>query len=609
MATYSADSKAMTTFAASACYHCGSSVPANAPWHITLNDTVHPLCCPGCEAVAHAIVEGGLESYYLQRTELPERPANDALDSAAWAHFDQPERQRTFVTHEGDTGQASATLAVEGITCNACAWLIEHRLNALDGLVSSAVNMTHHRLTVSWQPDQLKISRLMAELAAIGYNSLPFTPDPDQTRLQNKKRLTAKRLTIAATSLGGIVLLNFYRPMDGVEASGGRADILLAWLSLALVSAVMFTAKPFFHQVFVDLKRGRFGPMLPAGIALFGAYLASIYSVILHAGESYAGFIALLTTFLLLGRYIKLRHVLKEALHSRLPVSATRIEGDARSERILPLSELMTGDLIVVKAGQRLPVDGTIVQGESSLNEAILTGEPLPVTRKVGDHVLCGCQNLENPLTIKVMQIGSHTRIARINAQVKAAWCEQPLAEIDSRKIHRWVVCVLLGTAAMAAIGWRLGPTQTLDGALAMLVVGSPFALALAAPAGLLAGYQQLRRRGVVVTHPDALLCLAQTNHPASASIAACPEVIVLSPRSSRLEEAVYIARLAKRCTRQNQCIALAASLMLLSLAALGYLPLWGAVVGTAVSLLAVLGNTQRLSGLPFFKPGAIYES
>ena len=587
--------------AASACYHCGNPVPANAPWHITLDETVRPLCCPGCEAVAHAIVESGLESYYHQRTKLPERPTGEALNSDLWAHFDRSDLQSTFVSREGDTGQASATLAVEGITCNACAWLIEHRLNALDGIVSSAVNTTYHRLTVSWQPDQLKLSRLLAELAAIGYSGLPFTSDPAQARLQNKKRLTARRLTVAATSLVCTGLLAFYRPVGGVETSGGRADILLAWLSLTFATAVMFTAKPFFRQALDDLKRGRFGPMLPAGIALLGAYLASIYSVFLHAGESYAGFIALLTTFLLLGRYVKLRHALKEALHSRLPASATRLEGDTRSERMLPLSELMVGDLIVVKAGQRLPVDGTIVQGESSLNEVSLTGEPLPVTRKVGDHVLCGCQNLENPLTIKVMQVGPHTRIARINAQVKAAWCEQLLAEVDSRKIHGWVVCVLLATAAMAAIGWRFGPTQTLDGTLAMLVAGSPFALALAAPAGLLAGYQQLRRRGVVVTHPGALISLAQAPHTASALVASCPEVIVLSPRSSRYEDICYIARLARRYIRQNRCVALGVSLILLPLAALGYLPPWGAVMGAALSTLAVIGNTQRFSRLfPF---------
>ena len=86
----------MTTLSASSCYHCGSPVPSNAPWHITLDATTYPLCCPGCEAVAHAIVQGGLERYYQQRTELPDTPAGETLDSDAWAYFDSPEFEAKF---------------------------------------------------------------------------------------------------------------------------------------------------------------------------------------------------------------------------------------------------------------------------------------------------------------------------------------------------------------------------------------------------------------------------------------------------------------------------------------------------------------------------------
>ena len=109
--------------AASGCYHCGSRVPEGAPWSITLDEERHPLCCPGCEAVAHAIVDGGLESYYRFRTELPERPdERDSARAETWAVFDDPGLQRQFVHPEGDdSGRVHATLAVDGITCAACA--------------------------------------------------------------------------------------------------------------------------------------------------------------------------------------------------------------------------------------------------------------------------------------------------------------------------------------------------------------------------------------------------------------------------------------------------------------------------------------------------------
>ena len=111
---------------ATECYHCGNPVPAAAPWSITLDDQTRPLCCPGCEAVAHAIVDGGLESYYRYRTELPERPdERQAAKADTWSVFDDPGLQAQFVHPDGDEGNVKANLAIEGITCAACAWLIE----------------------------------------------------------------------------------------------------------------------------------------------------------------------------------------------------------------------------------------------------------------------------------------------------------------------------------------------------------------------------------------------------------------------------------------------------------------------------------------------------
>ena len=109
------------TVPATECYHCGNPVPAAAPWSITLEDQTHPLCCPGCEAVAHAIVDGGLESYYRYRTELPERPdERQAAKADTWSVFDDPGLQAQFVHPDGDAGNVKATLAIEGITCAAC---------------------------------------------------------------------------------------------------------------------------------------------------------------------------------------------------------------------------------------------------------------------------------------------------------------------------------------------------------------------------------------------------------------------------------------------------------------------------------------------------------
>ncbi|MEC9482978.1 MAG: heavy metal translocating P-type ATPase metal-binding domain-containing protein, partial [Halomonas sp.] len=198
-----------TLDSATHCYHCGAGVPRGATWRIEIDGRHHPLCCPGCEAVAHAIVDGGLESYYRFRTELPERPDERRAPRAeAWAVFDDQELQREFVHASAHDGHLQATLAVDGITCAACAWLIEHRLNALEGLDSSAVNLSHHRLHVEWDPQRLKLSRILAELAAIGYPAQPYEPDQAQQKLQREERQATRRRIVAAVAMMQVMMFS-----------------------------------------------------------------------------------------------------------------------------------------------------------------------------------------------------------------------------------------------------------------------------------------------------------------------------------------------------------------------------------------------------------------
>ena len=131
------------------CFHCGEPVPSNSRFSVTVNDKIEKLCCPGCEAVANAIVFGGLESYYKFRTELPPRPELSASELAELQVYDAPELLQEFV-HLSDKGYAETTLAIDGITCAACAWLIENQINNLEGVEYTGVNLSAQRATLRW---------------------------------------------------------------------------------------------------------------------------------------------------------------------------------------------------------------------------------------------------------------------------------------------------------------------------------------------------------------------------------------------------------------------------------------------------------------------------
>ncbi|MFN2331797.1 MAG: heavy metal translocating P-type ATPase [Halomonas sp.] len=499
------------------CYHCGSRVPRGAPWSITLDDSPQPLCCPGCEAVAHAIVDGGLESYYRFRTELPERPdERESVRAETWAVFDDPGLQHQFVHPEADSDRVHATLAVDGITCAACAWLIEHRLNALEGVDSSAVNLTHHRVRVSWDPEAVKLSRILAEMAAIGYQAQPYEPDEAQARLQHEERMTVRRLIIAAVGMAQVMMFSIPIYLAGPEGIDEDFYALFHWLSFALTTPVVFfSAMPFFRNAVRDLRTRVLGMDVPVSLAIGFAYTASGYAVITGKGEVYFDSAAMFTFFLLFGRYVESRARRRSghsgnAMAGALPLSAIRLTEEGE-ERILPASELVAGDRVLVKPGHGVPADGIIEDGESSLDESMLTGEYLPVTRRLGETVTGGSQNIESPLVMRVTHAGRDARVAGIVDLTDRAFASRPrLAQMAARMAHLFVLRLLLVTVVVAVVWWFIDPTRMPWIMLSVLVVTCPCALALATPTALTAGHGQLRRRGVLVTRADAIESLSQ---------------------------------------------------------------------------------------------------
>ncbi|MFG6176574.1 heavy metal translocating P-type ATPase [Halomonas sp. THAF12] len=501
---------------ATSCYHCGARVPEDACWTLTLDDAVHPLCCPGCEAVARAIVDGGLASYYRFRTQLPERPDDRrAAQAETWAVFDDPGLQTRFVHADDDAG-VYATLAVEGITCAACAWLIEHRLNALDGVSTSAVNLAHHRVRVHWDPERVAFSRILAELAAIGYPAQPFEPDAAQSLLQREERRQVRRLIVAAVGMMQVAMFSIPFYVAGEDGLSTDFDALFHWLAFALTTpVVLYSAQPFFAGAWRDLRTRQLGMDVPVSLAIASAYLASAWAVIVGHGDVYFDSAAMFTFFLLFGRYLEVRARRRSgrrgnALAEILPLSAIRLD-EAGEERILPASELAAGDRVLIKPGHGVPADGVIEDGESSLDESMLTGEPLPVNRGVGDAVTGGSHNVESPLTMRVTRAGRDARAARLLDLTDRAFASRPrIARQAARLAHHFVLQVLLIAAATALVWGFLDPDRAFWITLSVLVVSCPCALALATPTALTAGHGRLYRRGVLLTRADAMETLAR---------------------------------------------------------------------------------------------------
>ncbi|MBY5968602.1 heavy metal translocating P-type ATPase [Halomonas denitrificans] len=495
------------------CYHCGATVEAGAPWSITIDQQAHPLCCPGCEAVAHAIVDGGLDSYYRFRTAMPERPSATPADAERYQVFDDPGLQARFVRQRD--GHQVATLAVDGITCAACAWLIEHRLNALDGLASSAVNLSQHRLQVSWDPSQLTLSRILAEMAAIGYPSQPYEPDQAQLRLKHQSRQMVRRLIVAAVGMMQVLMFSIPHYVDSGDLSADF-DQLFAWLSLALTTpVVLYAAQPFFLGALRDVRSRILGMDVPVSLAIGGAYLASCWSVVSQSGDRYFDSVSMFTFFLLFGRYLESRARAHYGRHgnvlaSALPSAAVRVEANG-DERVIPASKLEPGDRVRVSPGSLIPADGVLTSGVAQIDESLLTGESLPSLRRQGDIVHAGTLCIDSPVELDVLRVGDATRAAGILDLTDRAFAHRPrIAKVAEQVSHRFVLNLLIITTLVAMAWWWIDPSRSLWVTLSVLVVTCPCALALATPTALTVAHGRLRRAGVLVARADALETLAR---------------------------------------------------------------------------------------------------
>lgn len=492
------------------CYHCGLPVPAGSHFHARVLGEVRQLCCPGCQAVAEAIVKGGLESYYQHRSDAAINPeALPKVLGEELALYDRADVQQPFVRHEGEL--ASTSLMIEGISCAACGWLIERHVRNLAGVAEASLNLSNHRLQVRWSDTALPLSELLAELRRIGYAAHPYQADQAAERLASENRRSLRQLGVAGLLWMQVMMATMATwPEFNIDLSAGM-DSILRWTALLLTTPIVFyCCTDFFKGALRDLRTRHLTMDVSVSLAIAGAYLAGIWSTITGHGELYFDAVGMFALFLLAGRYLERRARERTAaataqLVNLLPASCLRLDAAGQSERVL-LSELKLGDRVLVQPGGLIPADGRILSGQSSVDESVLTGEYLPLPRAPGDAVTAGTLNVEGPLTVAVDALGDDTRLSAIVRLLERAQSDKPkLAEIADRVSQWFLVIVLLAAAVVGLVWWYIDPQRAFWIVLALLVATCPCALSLATPTALTTATGTLHKLGLLLTRGHVL--------------------------------------------------------------------------------------------------------
>ena len=427
--------------------------------------------------------------------------------------------QRGFAEASGRDG-AESWLRLAGLRCAACAVTIEEALCGVEGVQQVEINAAAARARVLWDPARTQPSALIDAVRAAGYEALPDTAAAARGQRRAEHRQMLWRLFVAGFCAMQVMMLAtpaYVAGPEGLEPDLRRLLDLGSWM--LSVPVLVFSAQPFFAGAWRAVRVRRIGMDVPVALGIAVAFAASSAAAFDPAGplgpavyfDSLTMFVALLLVARLLEQRVRHRAAatLEGALDA-LPETADRLGEDGGVDSVDP-SRLRPGDRVRVPAGGAFAADGVLLEGTTSVDESLLSGEPRPLTRRPGEAVVAGATNLEAPVVMRVERAGADTRYEAILALMRRAQSARPAS---ARWADRWAApflwTVLLLAAAAAATWSLIDPARAAGVAVAVLVVSCPCALSLATPSALLAATDALAARGLLLARPEALEALAR---------------------------------------------------------------------------------------------------
>lgn len=440
----------------------------------------------------------------------------------------------------------TASLAIGGMRCAACAQLIEFRLQQLPGVAECRIDLLQHSAQVRFDARQTGLRQIMDAVGSLGYRALPFGKKGDVAAMEAALAKQALwRLFIAGFAMMQVMMFAFPAYLQPVPQIDGDLtpdiDHLLKLASLLLTMPVMlFSARPFFASAWRDWQNRHVGMDLPVAVGISATFAASVWATFRHGPVYYDSVV--MFVFLLLGaRWLEARVQARSgqalrALTDLAPAMAERYRIDcamgAAEENVaggadlavaslagaeveaVPVADVRVGDVLRVRPGSQFPVDGMIIEGVSSVDEALMTGEARALSKGVGDAVLAGALNLTGMLAVRATRVGSETRFAALLQMMHSAAQHKPrLVQLADRHASRFLLLVLLLSACAGLFWWQLDASRAMMIAISVMVVTCPCALSLATPGVMAAALGQMAQHGVLVVRGSALESMARASH------------------------------------------------------------------------------------------------
>ena len=492
------------------CTHCSLEYDEE----VMIKDGENYFCCNGCQGVYHLLHDEGLDSFYAKKGDVKLTQPKEVGDE--FKKFDKDGFKKQYVKEKD--GLCEINLIIEGIHCSACVWLNEKVLHRLDGIIEADINFTNHKAKVIYDPDIVPLSRIFETIASIGYIAYPYDKKAGEERAHKQRRDYYARLLVGLFSMMNVMwiaIAQYAGYFSGIEQE--YKNILNIAEFVLATPALFYTGWPYFRGAYYGLKN-RFINMdflVITGASL--AYIYSVYVMIKGQGEVYFDSVAMIITFVFIGKFLEVQSKKKavdtmDSLTSSLPTEVIVLKNGQKIQK--EIQEVEIGDIVELRAGEKVVLDGVIKSGEGSFDYSSLNGESMPLLKQKGDEVLSGSILLDTVVLVEVKKAYSDSTIQKISTLLESAMTKKPRIEKIANEVSGYFSISILSIALVSFLVWYFyfgsGFEKALVIAISVVVIACPCALGLATPIATLVGLNQGIKKGVLFKETSYLETFAK---------------------------------------------------------------------------------------------------
>lgn len=505
------------------CDHCHLSFEDD----IMIKEEELNFCCKGCQGVYHLLKDDGLDSFYdkLGNKSIapPLQIANDDLEK-----FDTENFTKNYVKIDDD-GFYHVDLIIEGIHCAACVWLNEKILFDTDGVIEANINFTTNKAKITWDSDELKLSDIILRIRSIGYNAFAYDSSIADIKATKAKRDYFIKMMVAVIASMNVMMLGVAKYTGFFTGMSDEVKWMVHLGEFLLATPVLFySGWIFFKGAYFGLKNRILNMDFLVATGASFTYIYSLFILFGAKGESYFDSVAMIITFVLVGKYLEVigkKSAIDtlDKIKSALPLEATVIKDGI--EKNVSLNEIQIGDIVKIKAGDKVPVDGKLTSTGGNFDESSLTGEPLPIYKKTNDMLYSGTICTDSVVQFEVTKDFKNSTFSSIVTLLEESLNSKPKIQTKANEISKGFTLAILSLAILTFVVWYFfGIDLGFDYentnhfeksfivAISVIVIACPCALALATPIASLIGISQLAKKGLLFKEAKFIETIAQTN-------------------------------------------------------------------------------------------------